>query len=69
MEFYKWLNEAGRKEILKIINNIWKENCFLENMEEANVITVYKQGNVEDPASYRLISLPQSIHNIYAGRI
>ena len=26
-------------------------------MEEANVVTLYKKGNVEDPANYRPISL------------
>ena len=38
-------------------------------MEEANVVTLYKKGNVEDPANYRPISLLQSIYKIYAGMI
>ena len=37
--------------ILEIINKIWKEGWFLEDMEEANVVTLYKKGNVEDPAN------------------
>ena len=38
-------------------------------MEEANVVTLYKKWNVEDPANYMPISLLQSIYKIYAGMI
>ena len=38
-------------------------------MEEANVVTLYKKGNVEDPSNCRPISLLQSIYKIYAGMI
>ena len=48
MEFYKWLDENGRTEVLKILNKLWNEEWFLENMEEADVVTLYKKGNVED---------------------
>ena len=66
MEFYKWLNEEMKLEVLDILNLIWRNNWFLETMEEANVVTLYKKGNVEDPANYRPISLLQSIYKIYA---
>ena len=69
MEFYKWLNSDLKHEVLDIINKILSENWFLENMEEANVVTLYKKGNVEDPANYRPISLLQPVYKIYAGMI
>ena len=69
MEFFKWMGEIGRKTILKILNQLWNEEWFLESMEEANVVTLYKKGNVEDPANYRRISLLQSTYKIYAGLI
>ena len=43
MEFYKWLNGQVLEVILDIVNKIWQEEWFLENMEEANVVTLYKK--------------------------
>ena len=69
MEFFKWLNWKARKEVLAIINQLWDNEWFLETMEEANVVTLYKKGNVEDPANYRPISLLQCLYKIYASII
>ena len=65
MEFYKWLHSEAKEIAMEIINKIWNESWFLE----ANVVTLCKKGNVEDPANYRPISLLQSIYKIYAGLI
>ena len=35
-------------------------------MELANVVTLYKKGNVQNPANYRPIALLQSIYKVYA---
>ena len=56
------------KSSSKYLTNFGKKNGSL-NMEEANVVTLYKKGNVEDPANYRPIALLQSIYKIYAGMI
>ena len=64
VEFYKWLTEQTREGVLEILNDIWENEWFLETMEEANVVTLYKKGNVEDPANYRPISLLQTIYKI-----
>ena len=40
-----------------------------EQMELADVVTLYKKGNVEDPGNYRPISLLQSLYKIYASMI
>ena len=34
MEFYKWLNEEMKLEVLDILNLIWRNNWFLETMED-----------------------------------
>ena len=36
-EFYKWLNEKARQEIIHILNKFWNNEWFLETMEEAKV--------------------------------
>ena len=43
MEFFKWSKGELRNETLEIINQIWRNTWFLENMEEANVVTLYKK--------------------------
>ena len=54
---------------MDILNCLRDNEWFPETMEEANVVTLYKKGNVEDPANYRPISLLQTIYKIYAGII
>ena len=50
MEFYKWLNDSMKVEMLKIINKVWNEKWLLEAMEEANVVTLYqKKETLETP--------------------
>ena len=51
MDFSKWLNDEARKEVLDITNALWENEWLLETMEEANVVTLYKKGNVEDLAN------------------
>ena len=38
-------------------------------LELAEVVTIYKKGNVEDPGNYRPISLLQALYKIYASLI
>ena len=45
------------------------EETMPEEMELAQVVTLYKKGNVEDPSNYRPISLLQSLYKIYATMI
>ena len=40
-----------------------------DELELAEVVTLYKKGNVENPANYRPISLLQSLYKIYAATI
>ena len=38
-------------------------------MTEADIITIFKKGNVEDPQNYRPIALLNAIYKIYAALI
>ena len=40
-----------------------------DELEFAEVVTLYKKGNVEDPSNYRPISLLQALYKIYASII
>ena len=38
-----------------------------DEMELAELVTLYKKGNVEDPANYRPIALLNTIYKLYAS--
>ena len=40
-----------------------------ESVEKADVVTLYKKGNVQNAANYRPISLLQTLYKIYASLI
>ena len=69
MDIIKWFNEEAIHEILSIINACWTQEVMPEQLEPANVVTLYKKGNVQDPWNYRPIALLQSIYRIYASLI
>ena len=46
-----------------------REEKLPDELELAQVVTLYKKGNVEDPGNYRPISLLQSLYNNYATMI
>ena len=65
--FFKWLNDEALQEILSILNNCWSQETFPEDFECAEVVTLYKKGNVEDPGNYRPISRLQTMYKIFAS--
>ena len=69
IEFFKWLNDDALFFIAELLNQCWKNDILPTELEEANVVTLYKKGNVEDPANYRPISLLNSLYKIYASII
>ena len=70
-EFYKWLRlgrDSGEDlltEILKIPSKCVDDEEMPEDCEKAQVVTLYKKGNVEDPSNYRPTSLLQAPYKIY----
>ena len=67
MEFFKWLTDDALEVILQVLNQCWEQEILPDDLEEANVVTLYKKGKVEDPANYRPISLLNSLYKIYAS--
>ena len=47
----------------------WTKTKLPDELELAQVVTLYKKGNVEDPSNYRPISLLQSLYKIYVSVI
>ena len=74
-EFYKWCKEDtvnGKliaQEICNILNKCWQEERIPLDLEFAQVVTIFKKGNIQDPGNYRPISLLQSLYKIYAAII
>ena len=56
-------NEA-LEEILEVLNQCWDQEIMPDKLELADVVTVYKKGNAEDPQNYRPISLLQALYKI-----
>ena len=48
---------------------MWYFELIPEDLELADVVTLYKKGKVEDPANYRPIALLSSLYKIYASII
>ena len=63
------IREASRagKAILYIPDfcSLW--DALPESLQLADVVTLYKKGNVDDPGNYRPISLLQVLYKLYAS--
>ena len=57
------------EEICKVLNQCMDEEILPLDLELAQVVTLYKKGNVEEPSNYRPISLLQSLYKIFASII
>ena len=63
VELIKLLDEEG----LELIRDVFYKEIMLDEMELAQLVTLNKKGNVEDPANYRPISLLNTIYKLYAA--
>ena len=69
VEFFKRMNEENMTIVLDILNECWRNEIMPDEMELAELVTLYKKGNVEDPANYRPIALLNTIYKLYASII
>ena len=61
-----WTRTAFRI-VLKMLND-WKDSKKLPHtLTKADVVPIFKKGNVEDPGNYRPIALLQSLYKIHAA--
>ena len=49
IEFFKLLNAEGLNCTLELLNKCWSEEVMPDEFELAEVVTLYKKGNVELP--------------------
>ena len=64
-ELYKYLGRQGRTVILKILRYSWKNDVAPQCMNKANVVTLYKKGNLSKPENYRPVALLNMLYKIY----
>ena len=67
IEFFKYLDDSGLAIILDILNECWEKEILPSELELAELVTLYKKGNVENPANYRPIALLNTLYKIYAS--
>ena len=63
-DLFKAMDNESLYIVLSIIND-WKTgNSLPDVLTKANVVTIFKKGDVEDPGNYRPIALLQSLYKI-----
>jgi hypothetical protein len=67
MDRFKCMEKDSLLEVLNIINRWRLEDSLPKMLTEADVVTIFKKGNVEDPSNYRPIALLQSLYKIHAA--
>ena len=45
-----------------MLNECWEKEIMPDELEPAELVTLYKKGNVEDPAIYKSIALLNTIY-------
>ena len=68
-EFFKYMDDDCLEIVLEIFNDCWKREVMPSELELAELVTLYKKGNVENPANYRPIALLNTVYKIYASLI
>ena len=55
------------QDVCNMLNKCVELEILSDDLEFAQVVTLYKKGGVEDPSNYRPTALPQSLYKIYAS--
>lgn len=67
VELLKLLDDEELEVVCDILNHCSDKEIMPDEMELAELITLYKKANVEDPANYRPISVPDTTYKLYAA--
>ena len=68
-ELFKWLDEPNLEILRKLLNECWRLEEVPDIFTYANVASLFKKGDTKNPASYRPISLLNTIYKFYAAII
>jgi hypothetical protein len=61
MELFKWLDDDNRRKILDLIHLWWMHEEAPADLFKARVVPIFKEGDVDNAANYRPISLLNSL--------
>ena len=65
-ELFKWLDEQSRTIILEIINECWRTEPLIKDMNDARLAIIYKKGGTDLPQNYRPTALLNMIYKLLA---
>ena len=61
------MDDASLTVVLETINKWKQDKAIPKTLSEADVVTIFKKGKVEDPSNYRPIALLQSLYKLHAA--
>ena len=61
------MDDGSLTVVLETINMWTKDKAIPKTLSEADVVTIFKKGKVEDPSNYRPIALLQSLYKLHAA--
>ncbi|MCS5642106.1 MAG: reverse transcriptase family protein, partial [Dehalococcoidia bacterium] len=67
VDLIKCMDEGNLQIILEMINKWRRAGALPESLTQADVVTIFKKGDVENPGNYRPIALLQSLYKIHAA--
>ena len=56
-ELSKWLDGESRKVILETLNECWRDETLIRDMNDAKLAIIYKKRGTDLPQNYRPIAL------------
>ena len=69
MEIFKETNDDNLREVLKILNEWWRNEEVPESQLQARIVLIFKKGDSSDLDNFRPISLLNSLYKIFAAII
>ena len=66
VELYRYISGDNLKLVLQLVNECWHTESIPRLMKEANVASLYKQGDTQNLAKYRPIALLNYMYKLLA---
>ena len=66
-DLFKIMDDGSLTIVPKTINKLKKDKAIPKTLSEADVVTIFKKGKVEDPSNCRPIALLQSLYKLHAA--
>ena len=69
MDLFKYMDTENLGIVLELLNQWRKLEKYPDELTKADIVTIFKKGNVEDPNNYRPIALLQSLYKIHTAML